>query len=251
MLFFTPYQYVRFECTDAIQAERIVFHANFLCVETFHSETGCSGPLFNDPYQLPIVPLNRTALAEVRSLFENLFRESQEQGLGYQEALIAYTKLLLIQSARWKGVSPSDSPMPQEFRHPVLGPLKELIEQHYCRLHSPADYAKLLHMTPKTLGRCVREQLGTTLTELIRKRVMTHAKWQVLHTLRPVKEIAAEVGFQDELYFSRLFKKTTGLSPTAFREYETELRGGSNLSMTSSSTSIPVLPLSPDDTHVK
>jgi AraC-like DNA-binding protein len=63
--------------------------------------------------------------------------------------------------------------------------------------------------------------------------VLTHAKWQLLHTLRPVKEIAREVGFDDELYFSRLFKKATGMSPLHFREFETEIRGGSNLSMLS------------------
>jgi len=99
----------------------------------------------------------------------------------------------------------------------------------------------LLPITPncstsqhKTLGRIVRENLGTTPTELIRARILTHAKWQLLHTLRPVKEIAREVGFTDELYFSRLFKKATGYSPTFFREFETEIRGGSNLSMLSS-----------------
>ena len=88
-------------------------------------------------------------------------------------------------------------------------------------------------MTPKTLGRIVREHLGTTPTDLIRNRILIHAKWQLLHTLRPVKEIAREVGFGDELYFSRLFKKATGYSPTFFREFETEIRGGSNLSMLS------------------
>jgi AraC-like DNA-binding protein len=100
-------------------------------------------------------------------------------------------------------------------------------------MHAPAEYAERLHVTPKTLGRLVREHLGTTPTELIRGRILTHAKWQLLHTLRPVKEIAREVGFPDELYFSRLFKKATGCSPTFFREFETAIRGGSNLSMPS------------------
>ena len=66
---------------------------------------------------------------------------------------------------------------------------------------------------------------------LIRGRILTHAKWQLLHTLKPVKEVAREVGFGDELYFSRLFKKATGYSPSFFREFETAIRGGSNLSM--------------------
>ena len=120
-----------------------------------------------------------------------------------------------------------------DHRHPVLGRAADLIEAELPHLHAPAEYAERLHMTPKTLGRVVREHLGTTLTDLIRGRVLTHAKWQLLHTLRPVKEIARELGFGDELYFSRLFKKATGFSPTFFREFETAIRGGSNLSMPS------------------
>lgn len=247
LLFLTPYQYVRIECSKRMLLHRVLFHANFLCIETFHAETGCSGPLFSDPYRLPLVTLNRKTTAVVKAIYQNLALELKQKELGYLEALLAHTKLLLIQSARWKGITQSERTTANEFRNPVLGPLKDLIEQNYRHLHSPSDYAERLHMTTKSLGRCVREQLGKTLTELIRQRILTHAKWELLHTLRPVKEIAAEVGFQDELYFSRLFKKATGLSPTAFREYETEIRGGSNLSMTSSPTSIRATMISPDD----
>ena len=78
-----------------------------------------------------------------------------------------------------------------------------------------------------------RASCAKSSSDLIRERILTHAKWQLLHTLKPVKEVAAEVGFRDELYFSRLFKKATGVSPKFFREFETEIRGGSNLSMSS------------------
>jgi AraC-like DNA-binding protein len=114
-----------------------------------------------------------------------------------------------------------------------------LIEEHYRSWHSPAEYADALHLTPKTLGRIVRDHLGTTPTDLIRSRILTHAKWELLHTLKPVKQVARELGFDDELYFSRLFKKATGHPPTFFREFETQIRGGSNLSMPSGRASIP------------
>lgn len=94
-------------------------------------------------------------------------------------------------------------------------------------------------MTPQTLNRLVRTHLGKTMTKIIRERILIHAKWELLHTLRPIKEIAAEIGFDDELYFSRLFKKATGCSPTYFREFETAIRGGSNLSMSFTRPTIP------------
>ncbi|WP_203328945.1 helix-turn-helix domain-containing protein [Candidatus Laterigemmans baculatus] len=240
LLFFVPYQYLRFRQEQPARGSVLCFHANFLCVETFHEETGCSGALFNDPYGPPIVRLDERTKEDVTAIVSWMRREQEERQLAYQDTLLSYMKILLVLAARRKAASsPSCDAAKVEFRHPVINRLRDLIEEHYRVLHAPSDYAALLHMTPKALGRCVRQQLGTTLTELIRGRILTHAKWQLLHTLKPVKEVAAEVGFQDELYFSRLFKKATGVSPKFFRQFETEIRGGSNLSMSSAHAPIP------------
>lgn len=232
LLFFVPYQRIRLEPDSPVSGQLLHFHANFLCVETFHAEAGCSGVLFNDPYGVPLVRLDRATGDEVRGLFERIGNEDNERGTAFDEVMLSYVKVLLVLATRLKLSSPTAcSTASVDLRNPLLVQLRELIEENYCTLHSPADYAKRLHITAKSLGRLVRDNLGTTPTELIRSRILTHAKWQLLHTLRPVKEIARELGFQDELYFSRLFKKATGYSPTFFREFETEIRGGTNLSM--------------------
>src|SRR6185312_12422388 len=72
LLFFVPYQHVRFEPHDPVHAEVIQFHANFLCVETFHAEVGCSGVLFNDPYGIPVVKLEEQAKQEVVGLIDRI-----------------------------------------------------------------------------------------------------------------------------------------------------------------------------------
>jgi AraC-like DNA-binding protein/mannose-6-phosphate isomerase-like protein (cupin superfamily) len=233
LLFFVPYQHIRFASAAPVRGEVVRFHANFLCVETFHAEVGCSGLLFNDPYGIPVVVMNQRAKADVKNLINRMRKENEERDLAYSEAMLSHLKLLLILATRLKSPKVGACGPGMDLRHPVLVQLRDLIEQNYRSLHAPADYAKRLHLTPKTLGRIVREYLGTTPTYLIRNRILIHAKWQLLHTLKPVKEVAREVGFSDELYFSRLFKKATGFSPTFFREFETEIRGGSNLSMTS------------------
>lgn len=233
LLFFVPYQHIRFAPDAPVHGEVVQFHANFLCVETFHAEVGCSGLLFNDPFGIPVVVLDEQGKSDVKHLIERIRKEHEERDLAYSEAMLAHLKVLLILATRLKSPKADACGPGMDLRHPVLTELRDLIEKNYRTLHSPADYAKRLHLTAKTLGRIVREHLGTTPTDLIRNRILIHAKWQLLHTLKPVKEISRELGFTDELYFSRLFKKATGQSPTFFREFETEIRGGSNLSMSS------------------
>lgn len=235
LLFFTPYQYVRFAPEVPTRGALIQFHANFLCVETFHAESGCAGALFSDAFNPPIVVLDKPTQREVAGIVKRMHAEQQARNLAFDEMLLAQLKVLLILATRlkMKSAAAACSPEGRDLRHPILTDLKQLVDANFATLHAPSDYAKLLHMSPKALGRVVREQLGKSLTDLIRERILTHAKWQLLHTLKPVKEVAREVGFADELYFSRMFKKGTGTSPTFFREFETEIRGGSNLSMVS------------------
>lgn len=233
LLFFNPYQTCFLAPQSPLEGAVLRFHANFFCIETHQAEVGCNGVLFNDSYGDPQVRLDPESAAQVAAIMAQMEEEFRTAGLAHHELLVSLLKILLIKASRLKlEQQVSGDTMDALARRPdSLVRLLELVELHYRTHHGPADYASLLSMTPKALGKIVRKHLGRTLTEVIRDRILKHAKWQLLHTLRPVKEIAAEVGFADELYFSRLFRTSTGSSPTSFRKYETAVRGGRNLSM--------------------
>jgi AraC-like DNA-binding protein len=240
LLFFVPYQNIRLEPVGPVRGLALQFHANFLCIVTYHHEVGCDGILFNDLYGLPVVQLDERHRPEIANLFTHIRRELDECGLAHCEVLLSYLKILLVQATRLK-VEQQDvqreGSAPQ--RSAVLVKLRELLEASYQKLHGPADYARLLHMTPRALGKLVKEHLGKTLSELIRERIVKQARWDLIHTSKPVKQIAHELGFDDELYFSRLFKRATGSSPTPFREFETAIRSKDNLSILPPVPSIP------------
>jgi AraC-like DNA-binding protein len=232
VLFFNPYQAIRLVPDSALEGTRIQFHANFLCVETHNQEIGCNGVLFNDVYGIPLVRLDPQHECELGGLVESLRNEMAISGLAHFDLLTSYLKILLVKATRLKLDQQKIDFESARKRPPLLDDLKKLIEKHYRTNHSPSDYAELLHLAPNSLAKLVKTHLHKTVTELIRERLLKHAKWELLHTLKPIKLIAAELGFDDELYFSRLFKRANGLAPTAFRDYETAIRAGSNLSPT-------------------
>jgi AraC family transcriptional activator of pobA len=53
---------------------------------------------------------------------------------------------------------------------------------------------------------------------LIRQRVLTEAKRQLVFTNQPIHEIAYDLAFSDPSHFTRFFRKQTGTTPQAFRE---------------------------------
>ena len=100
----------------------------------------------------------------------------------------------------------------------VLQQLREHIEAHYRRLHSPAEYAALVHLTPKALGRLTKKHFHKTPSDLIQERIVIEAKRELYLTDKAVKQIAWELGFEDEYYFSRLFKQNADVSPAHYRQ---------------------------------
>ena len=110
----------------------------------------------------------------------------------------------------------------------VLQKLKDAIEEHYKTKHSASDYADMLHVSPKALGKIAKNYFNKTLTDLIAERIIIEAKRELYLTKKPVKEIAANLGYQDEYYFSRFFKNQIGISPSEFKERNTTLPVGKN-----------------------
>jgi len=233
LLFSSPYQNFLLKSQTAVIGVCIRFHAEFLCIETHHEAIGCNGVLFNNVYGVPMVRLPPEDEECLRPIIEQMQAELASGALATSEILVSYLKIFLIRATRLKMAQDEDATKAFGPRiPPILDRLKKLVEEHYQSKHRPMDYARMVGMNPQALGRLTRTYFHKTLTDLIRDRILKHAKWQLLHSLRPVKEIAYEVGFEDEFYFSRLFKRATGCSPQFYREYETEIRGGKNLAPT-------------------
>ncbi len=231
ILFFNPYQTFFLEPLSALSGRTMQFHANFFCIETHHDEVGCNGILFNDLHGAPLIDPSEE-LSDFETLHAQMETEFQRADLARSEMLLAYLKVFLIRATRLKRQQQGEPPRRQSPDIPsALARFLELLEENYLGEMRPADYADRLHVTPKALSRLAKAHLGRSVGQLIRERKLQHAKWHLLHSRKPVKQIAWETGFADEYYFSRLFKRAVGLSPTRFRNFETRIREGRNLSI--------------------
>lgn len=94
---------------------------------------------------------------------------------------------------------------------------KEILERDYTKLKSPTAYAQKLNISTPYLNECVKNSTGHSVSYHIQQCVILEAKRLLYHSDRSVKEIAAELGYDDYPYFSRLFTKLTGMSALAFR----------------------------------
>jgi AraC family transcriptional activator of pobA len=101
---------------------------------------------------------------------------------------------------------------------PTVDALRYLVEEHFRRERQLAFYAGKLAMTPDRLNDHVKRAAGVTAGHMIRQRVLTEAKRQLVFTNQPIHEIAYDLTFADPSHFARFFRKQTGTTPQAFRE---------------------------------
>ena len=221
LLFFAANQPFRlsFEVGTEVRGVALHFGADFYCLEKHPTGVACSGMLFNvlsEPVAVQVGSEDEVALTSVVAL---LRREMEHPALAQHEMLASCLKILLIRASRLRLEQAEELPVlaAKDRGTAVLLQLEQLIEQHHRQKHTPADYADLLHLSPKALGKLTRVHHRRTLTELIQGRIVVEAKRELCLTNKSVKEIAFALGFNDQYYFSRFFKHTTSFAPQQYR----------------------------------
>ncbi len=232
MFFFTPYQPFCFTHSGAVSGIALHFHPDFFCIEKHKSEVSCNGVLFNNIYEPPFIDISEKDAAVFRDLLSKFSQEMNNDEIAQYDVLVSYLKIFLIHASRIKidqtpQAAGDNTAKDEPF---VLQKLKELIEKNYRVKHAPSDFAALLYITPKALGKLTKTHFNKTPSELIHERIIVEAKRELYLTNKTIKEIAAALGFDDEFYFSRFFKKSTAISPQVYRKKVGFGRGG-NLSM--------------------
>jgi AraC family transcriptional activator of pobA len=158
------------------------------------------------------------ALRTLEPLFDDIQKEFHSHRVGQPGICMSLLAALMMRIGRVRhsrgllleAGSTRKAQMIQRFRG--------LVDERF-REHLPmGEYAAKLGVTVGHLTRLCREVLGVSASEIVNERLVHEAERDLVYTSDPIKALAWKLGFDDEVYFSRFFKKHTGLSPGRFRE---------------------------------
>jgi len=100
--------------------------------------------------------------------------------------------------------------------HAALEFAKQYIEEHYTEPLTVDRLAQMADLSPKYFGDLFKKKYGRSAMDYVAELRLTQAKRLMAQSDLRLRDIAHQVGYADEFYFSRKFKKEIGISPAAY-----------------------------------
>ncbi|RZJ50400.1 MAG: helix-turn-helix domain-containing protein [Flavobacterium sp.] len=169
---------------------------------------------YNSILNRPEVIFESEELPKILPYFDLLIHENNQHNKLQLDKMLNLLDCIHIEIARKYGETFSHQTHSYNIK---ISAFEILLEEYFKTQKLPSFYAEKLNITLKHLNRICNEILQKTATEVIMDRVILEIKRMLIDKQLAVNEVAYAVGYEDYSYFSRVFKKQTGISPTEFR----------------------------------
>ena len=156
------------------------------------------------------------SFADLSALEQQIHEEINSELPGKQLALNGYFKLLFVKIFRLLHHRRGQEESPNRALH-YFREFQKAIERTAPFEKKISDFAQELKITPVHLNRICQAVKGKTAQQIVQAHTIRRAHNYLLYTSLSVAEIAYELQFVDPGYFTRFFRKQTGLSPGAYR----------------------------------
>ena len=153
-------------------------------------------------------------LPEYKMLFRKIIRELQQCEYGYEDYIASsFNNILLLVSRQQQNGENYTVTIPEEIEMAV-----SYFNENYNTKISVAQYAESLHISTNWFIRNFKQHMKMSPAQYLLSLRMVNAQSLLENTDYSVGEIAEIVGYDNQLYFSRVFKKEYGISPAQYRK---------------------------------
>jgi len=194
----------------------------FFCLQDFYELHYVNQKLRNFPFFGSVnfprkLQLNELELNENLTLFQELEKEYHAQDIMKNGLMLSLMSNIFIKSTRQFSRDfdhLASSASLSYFKH--YQEFETLVEQYFTKEKSINFYASLMNISSKHLNRIMQTVVQKTATDVITERVVLEAKRMLMYLDESLVEIAFRLGYEEYSYFVRVFRKTSGMTPTQF-----------------------------------
>jgi AraC-like DNA-binding protein/quercetin dioxygenase-like cupin family protein len=217
IFFMSPGQAHKLELSNDIEGYIFIFTADFYLLNRSNQNRLIEFPFFYTIHQdnPPLLLEDESDIRFLETLFRQSIAEISQTGEYISEMLRSILDLILTTcSARY--------PMSENLLNKGKGQMLvkrffHLIEENNQKNLSLSDYAKMIGITPNHLTQTVKLLTGKTSSQIVKAKQLLEIKRLLVHTNLNVSEIANQLNFEDQSYFTKSFKRETGITPLQYR----------------------------------
>jgi AraC-like DNA-binding protein len=167
-------------------------------------------------HQQPYEKVSEEKFLQWKTIALWMLQESANKHKDFEKSLRSLLNLLLIDLNRLFEPNSLNSELKQSLQ--LIHHFEELIDKYYKEKHFVKDYASMMYVRPNYLNAVCNAVSSISAGDLIRNRILLEAKRLLIHEQKTVAEIAYELGFEDNSYFGRFFKKYENITPDGFKK---------------------------------
>jgi len=166
----------------------------------------------------PLLKLEDEDTKVILSLFDVLCKKSDEKGSGsfYDQIIhFSFSAFIFEIASLFRKVNIVHTKITR--KEDLVIRFLKLLPLHFKEERSLGFYANLLFVTPKYLTQTIKEITGKTAGEFIDEMVIMEAKALLNDLSASIRQVAEELNFSDQFFFSKFFKKHVQLNPSQYR----------------------------------
>jgi len=125
------------------------------------------------------------------------------------------TNIIDVSSKQWYWQNPFKA---NKEEYQIIFDAKEIIDKEYSNSLTNRDLVDLINQRGYNAQTLIKDKIGLSVKSLMSAKKLTESRKEIAFTDKSIQEISYHLGYKDDAYFNRVFKKATGLTPKQFRD---------------------------------